>query len=67
MKPGDLCLSQDFPHHDQLTPDSAPFFSVLHVGVRVLLNGAVDRLYVFIQEKQIYTYKIYIIIYSAPK
>ena len=33
LKPGDLCLSQDLPHHDRLTPDSSPSFSDSHVVV----------------------------------
>ena len=27
LKPGNLCLSQDLPHQDHPTPDSAPSFS----------------------------------------
>ena len=41
-------MSQDLHHHDQLTPDSAPSCSVLHVGVMeseccwmVMLKGSV--------------------------
>ena len=33
MKPGNLRLGQDLPHHDQLTPNSAPYFIVRRVGV----------------------------------
>ena len=31
LKPGNLCLSQDIPHHDHPTPDS-----VLYIGGRVV-------------------------------
>ena len=27
QKPGNLCLSQDLPHHDQLNPNIIPYFS----------------------------------------
>ena len=43
LKPVDLHLSQDLPHHNQLTPDSAPYFSVYCVGVAGIWNSFYDR------------------------
>ena len=33
LTPGDICLSQYLPHHDRMTPNSAPYFSVQCVEV----------------------------------
>ena len=58
LKPGDLRLSQYLAHHNWLTPDIAPSFSVHRVGLMVvlfvkmllLIKGEVYRIILLIQK-----------------
>ena len=70
MKPDDLYLSHDLPHHNQPIPDRALSFSVCRVGggdeKGVSSNGGVSRRCVLMQGIYIYTYKMYIILDYVP-